>query len=229
MARLKGDQRIDVYPGAQISRLTALTRTRDGRRTYWECRCVCGKNTKVREESLRTGNTTSCGCWPSDRMKQVGKTHGLSKTPEYRTWQAMKRRCTSPADAHYSSYGGRGIKVCDRWLNSFENFLADMGKKPAPKYTLDRIDNNGNYEPSNCRWATRMEQSSNIRSNRRLLFNGEEKTVAEWARTLGTTSTVIFSRLRYGWSVEDTLTKPIQPFRALAHTTNGAFAKTRSD
>ena len=135
------------------------------RHTLWQCLCECGNKIVVRAKSLRNGDTRSCGCLHKETCKTNGerKTHGLTGSPTYISWQAMKRRCLKSQEDNYPRYGGRGIEICDRWLNSFENFLADMGKRPED-LTLDRINNEGNYEPSNCRWATLSEQNSNRKS-----------------------------------------------------------------
>lgn len=138
------------------------------------------------------------------------KSHGLSNTPEYVAWADMKRRCYDTAFKHYKDYGGRGITVCDTWRESFVAFLADMGIRPGPAYTLDRIDNMGNYEPGNCRWATRREQAGNRRHRRcskMLTFEGETFDMKEWASRTGIPYTAIQQRIRRGWSVERTLTE----------------------
>jgi hypothetical protein len=136
----------------------------------WECRCECGKSVVVVSGNLRRkhGNI-SCGCGKSDQTRRRYTTHGHTSkkvSREYRTWQGMKKRCLNKSHFMYKDYGGRGIKICDRWLNSFENFLSDMGERP-PDFTLDRIDVNGNYEPSNCRWADWFTQSRNKRQRNR--------------------------------------------------------------
>lgn len=135
--------------------------------------------------------------------------HGLSYTPEYRAWQTMRLRCTVPENPAYADYGGRGIKVCDRWMNSVEAFFSDMGPKPTPDHELDRYpDNNGDYEPGNCRWATRSENDRNRRSNRIIAFSGEELTPAAWAERYGIRADTIIKRLNSGWPVGKAITSP---------------------
>jgi len=123
----------------------------------------------------------------------------------------MIKRCTNPNTKGYSNYGGRGIKVCERWLHSFENFLADMGPKPSPAHSIDRYpDNNGNYEPKNCRWATRTEQSFNKRTNRLIQHNGETLPLSVWAGRTGMKRETIADRLAHGWTISDALTIPVR-------------------
>ena len=137
-------------------------------------------------------------------------THRMTKTPEYKAWDSMKQRCFNPNHKRYSDWGGRGIKVCDRWKNSSENFLADMGLKPTPKHSLDRIDNDGDYCPENCRWATKAEQENNRRNNKPLITIGNETyTIAQWAKKMSISEFVIHTRLKMGWSEYDAVMTPI--------------------
>ena len=137
-------------------------------------------------------------------------THGLSETPEYRSWESMKQRCLNPNRKSYSDYGGRGIAVCDRWKNSFENFFADMRLKPTAKHSLDRIYNDGDYSPKNCKWSTRVEQQNNRRNNKPLITIGNETyTIAQWTKKMGYGKTVIQTRLDRGWSDYDAVMTPV--------------------
>lgn len=137
------------------------------------------------------------------------RAHGLTGSPTYRSWRGSRYRCENPLHPHYSRYGGRGIRVCDRWSNSFEDFLADMGLRP-PGTSLDRIDNNGHYEPMNCRWATRQQQSSNRRNTHFVEFDGRRQSIGEWSREVGICVRVLANRLNmYGWSAHQALTTPV--------------------
>lgn len=132
----------------------------------------------------------------------------------------MKKRCSYKKSKHYKNYGGRGIRVCKRWLNSFENFYADMGSRPSSKYSIDRINNDGDYKPSNCRWATRKEQCNNTRQNHIITYNGVTLTMTQWARKIGLTRNVLKRRLALNWSVERSLNTPFDPRKRL-FTKNG--------
>lgn len=137
----------------------------------------------------------------------------MTRSPEYRTWAKMRRRCTVPGEPGYDRYGGRGIAVCERWAgsDSFPAFLADMGPRPSLQHSIERIDNDGDYTPENCRWATKTEQARNRRSSRLLTINGKTCTVAEWAEVSGTTQYNIIQRLNVlGWSPEDAVFKPVR-------------------
>jgi hypothetical protein len=190
--------------GQQFGRLTVIKDAgRKRKQILWECLCVCGNTKLVVSTSLRKGHTKSCGCLQKE-WQQSKKTHGMSGTNLYLVWQAMINRCERPKTKNYADYGGRGIKVCDRW-HSFENFYADMGERPN-RSSIERIDNNGNYEPSNVRWANRVDQANNKRNNRLLTYNGQTKSISQWASELGITFHAIERRIKNGWSIEKALT-----------------------
>lgn len=191
--------------GRKFGRLTVLGYAGRNRFDHiqWLCRCDCGNETVKTTSSLANGRTVACGCYNPSR------THGGVGKPEYQVWSAMVQRCTTPGHKAYPHYGGRGIKVCARWRHSFQNFYDDMGPRPGKGYSLDRIDNDGDYEPSNCRWATQRQQMNNCRINHRLTFNGQTMTINQWAAKTGINNTTIHQRLKHGWSIERTLTEPV--------------------
>lgn len=174
------------------------------RSRLWVCRCKCGNYppSPVTTNSLTSGNTTSCGCHARETTGTKRRTHGKSRTPEYVAWCAMKQRTTDPNHVSHAHYSGRGIVVCERWTNSFEMFLDDVGHKPHAAATLDRIDRTRGYEPGNVRWATRTEQCRNKSGNRQITIHGETRCVAEWAELVGIPASLIRARLADGMTAE---------------------------
>lgn len=174
---------------------------------FWVCACECGKECEVRSDCLSSGNNTSCGCVLSGWQKAgtLNRRHGLYKTPEYRIWQHMVARCTNPNHKAAKYYSDRGITICDRW-RKFENFFADMGKRPAG-LTLERIDSNGNYCPENCKWATWEEQSRNKSSNIFIEKDGERLCASDWAKKLGWSQKTIVKWLKRGMPISKLLVK----------------------
>jgi hypothetical protein len=201
--------------GKKFNRLKVLEEVeRRNYQPYVRCICDCGKEVTTRRYSVTSGRTKSCGCYNIDimreRMKTATYTHGMYGTRTYRTYFMMKDRCLNKNTPAYKNYGDREISICDRWLVSFENFLEDMGERPEGR-TLDRENNDGNYEPGNCRWATAAEQGGNTRRNHMIEFYGSRKSLAEWSRVLNIPSATLRTRLgRQGWSVLKTLTTPIR-------------------
>ena len=162
----------------------------------WQCQCDCGNSTTARAGDLMSGKTQSCGCFGKERRLESLMSHGMSHTSTYNSWKAMKKRCNNPNGIDYKYYGGRGIKVCSRWKKSFINFLADMGEKPGD-LTLERIDNNGDYCPENCNWATRKEQNRDQRTNRMITYGGATKCLTDWAKHLKIERTTVAYRLKH--------------------------------
>ena len=171
----------------------------------WKCKCECGNIHYINTYRLTHINNISC-------VKCSRQTHGYSSSITYKSWQRIKQSCYNINNHKYKNYGGRGIKVCDRWLDSFENFLEDMGERPEGM-TLDRIDNNGDYEPSNCRWATIIEQNNNKRNNHYITYNNKTLTIAEWSRVFNISKNVIYARLRNNWNDIDAITIPVNKRR----------------
>lgn len=185
---------------------------REGR-TWVMCACDCGVLKDIRADHLKSGNSTSCGCDRLVKLKDKIKIHGDSGSREHFSWCSMKRRCTNPSDAGYMNYGGRGIKVCERWME-FSNFIDDMGRAPSVEYTIDRIDNDGDYCPENCRWATKMQQARNRRNNKIVEIDGVKKTLEEWSRGSPITYQGIRYRLLVGWSERDAVFLPARSRRS---------------
>ena len=187
-----------LYPGQRIGRWTLLGvapkfATRTSRRLRWMCRCDCGTEKLVLDQNLRlalrasVGGSRSCGCFAVERSTRHGSASGGSPAAEYLAWIHAKKRCNNPRNASYRNYGGRGIRICPAWADSFETFLKDMGPRPSPKHSLDRIDPDGDYEPGNCRWATTDIQTRNKRNTRWYAFEGERRILADVAARLGIT------------------------------------------
>jgi len=173
--------------GKRFGRLLVIRRADATGRPTWLCQCDCGRSHQVKSNVLISGDSTSCGCFKREQFTATQRrtTHGCRYTTEYKIWDGIKQRCLNSNDKAYPMYGGRGITICERWLQSFDNFLSDIGPRPDADHTIDRIDNDGPYSPDNCRWATWHEQNNNQRSNRLLEYNGRTLTMAQWARVLG--------------------------------------------
>jgi len=173
---------------------------------YWECLCDCGTVKIVAQTSLKQGNVQSCGCLGRERRRESRTTHGLTGIPEYWVYHHMIQRCYNERDVEYRNYGARGITVCDDWRAAFENFFASMGRRPSPKHSLERIDNEKGYAPDNCKWATLKEQNNNRRGNHRITVNNEPGTVTTLAEQRDIKPSTVFNRLSKGFTADDALT-----------------------
>lgn len=191
MAKIKTD-----LTDKKFNKLKVIKRVANqGIQPMWLCKCDCGQYTIVRGHHIKTGHTKSCGCL----VKETATKHGYKHTDTYRVWTGMKQRCNNKCNPKYQNYGGRNIVVCKRWLR-FENFLADMGERPSDM-SIDRIDNNQGYYPSNCKWSTAKEQSVNRRTNINITINYKTQCLAEWCRESNLKYTKTLKRLNRGWSI----------------------------
>ena len=196
--------------GKRFGRLTVLNREGSNLegRAMWKCKCDCGSEKIILGKSLRVGLTKSCGCIVNE-LRNERTRNKYKGTKLHNSWRAMKGRCMDKNNERYSNYGGRGIVVCDEWRNSFENFRKwALENGYSYGLTIDRIDNDGNYEPNNCRWATSEEQANNKRDNHLIKCKGETKTLIQWADSLNINYSTLFSRLSSGWSIEKAFTTP---------------------
>lgn len=200
--------------GQRFGRLLAIRRVPAPGKSRWQCRCDCGEMIVASANNLRSGRSGSCGCLHRARVgasnAELKRTHGMCGTPTYRTWLSMKQRCHDENTPAYKLYGARGIAVCERWRNSFDAFMADMGARPVGT-TIDRINNDGNQEPGNCRWARQVEQERNKTNNRRLNFDGKERPLAEISEMTGVAYHLLHDRIvRRGWSLVEALSTPVK-------------------
>lgn len=180
------------------------------RASRWYCQCDCGSSITTAGNSLNKGLVQSCGCLHRERSSAAASTHRQTGTPEYHVWQQAKARCYNPRNRRYPTYGARGITMCDRWRNSFENFLTDMGPRPSSQHSIDRIDNNKGYSPNNCRWATAAEQSRNRRTTRLLTYKGDTLPAKDLAAKYGVPYKTLMSRLYQGWAINKALETLVQ-------------------
>lgn len=202
-----GRKKIEIKEGQVFGRLTAICALAPNKKHQtWMFRCECGTEKPIRVSHVVNGCVISCSCLQGKKSAARLTTHGLTYSPEYSTWTRMKCRCYNKRDISYPNYGGRGITVCDRWLNSFKNFISDMGGRPSKYHSLDRIDCNAPYAPNNCRWATRLDQANNTRKNRFLTFNGRTLTVAQWSKLVPIKAATLLYRKKHGWDDERCLT-----------------------
>lgn len=208
-----------IKVGQKLGRLTVVAEAEPYFRSYprnpnhktrrFLCRCDCGGEVTVAKSNLRPGHTTSCGCRQREAGKENGRVshqkHGMCGTPEYAAWLNMIQRCTNPKATRYGRYGGRGIAICEQWLESFDAFYADVGPRPSKHHSIDRINNDGNYEPGNVRWATGAEQQRNRACNRMVEIDGKLVCVADAAKMLGINDSTVRTRIHSGQSPEEAL------------------------
>ena len=180
--------------GRKVNKLTVLRRVENVKRQpAWLCLCDCGGELRVLGHTLRSQDVTDCGCGAPERHAAASRTHGMSNTSEFNIWSKIKERCTNPNVRAWKYYGGKGITLCERWLK-FEYFYADMGPRPSPEHSVDRVDCTKGYSPDNCRWATHEEQANNRTNNVRITRDGITKTMKQWASELGVTYSVVKER-----------------------------------
>jgi len=195
--------------GQRFGRLLVIKesgRNKQGK-AMWFCRCDCGNHKVVYSYSLISGATLSCGCLHNEGLSERSSTHNKSKTRLYRTWSNIKQRCYNPNFTHYKYYGGRGLKMCDEW-QSFEAFCDwAIANGYSENLTIERIDNDGDYEPNNCEWKTMKDQANNKSNNRKITFAGTTKTVAQWSNKTGIPYNILIRRLFRGWSIKEALTQ----------------------
>lgn len=222
VGRAKGDR---VLPGEVFGRLTTVeSRGYDSaRKQIWLAKCECGAQTVVRVNNLRTGTTTSCGCFSRETVARRNTKHGLGALPEAQVWRDIKKRCLNPLDPSYPIYGGRGISVSPEWVGNFPQFLADVGRKPTKGATLDRIDNNRGCEPGNTRWTTMQAQQRNKRTNVVITAFNHSKTAIEWSEELGIPSQTLINRYRRAQALELPLEEVLK-----CPTTPDAFKKLQT-
>ena len=205
-----------VIEGARFGRLTVQHIS--GKTPYytkiWQCICDCGSVRNVQQGALTTGRTQSCGCLQRERVT----THGMTNTPEFKVWRGMLNRIFHPKPRDLQNYADRGISVSDEWKDSFEVFYRDMGPRPSPKHSIERIDNDKGYCKENCKWATAPEQHANKRTNVVIELEGTRLISSEWSRLLGGRAALVRQRLQHGWPVERALTTPSR--RALKEKLN---------
>ncbi len=200
--------------GCRFTRLLVVDRAESDANgnARWHCQCDCGNTTITSGFTLRNGEAKSCGCLTTEQLKQRNLTHGRTKTPEYTSWASMLQRCENPKNVKYHHYGARGIKVCERWRN-FQSFYADMGLRPSPKHTLERLDNELGYEPKNCAWATKSQQNYNKRDNHLVTYRGQIMPLgmAILKSGSGVNRSTIQGRLGRGWSTDAAIDTPVDP------------------
>ena len=182
--------------GQKFNRLTVIKFDKTVKGVAWFlCRCDCGTEKSIRSRNIREGQVKSCGCYHDEYDLYINRTHQMSTSAEYSIWAGIKQRCFDISSPAYHHYGGRGITMCDKWKDSFENFLVDMGTRASPKHTIERIDNDGPYSPENCKWATMKEQANNRRNSRIITCHNKSQTVTQWAEELNLKPATLWHRV----------------------------------
>lgn len=203
----KGKELRENLTGKRFGRLTVIEFShKENNKIFWKCKCDCGNETIVRADGLKTGHAKSCGCYNKERVSETkgALQHGLTDTKIYGTWFNIKARCYNPSCEQYRNYGGRGIKMCDEWLEDVSEFAKwSYENGYNENLTIDRIDVNKDYEPSNCRWTTWKEQANNKRNNRYIEYNGEVKTLKEWCELYDLKYNTVKRRIYRGWEIEE--------------------------
>ncbi len=201
---------MQIEAGARFGRVVAIARAPNDLHgnQMWRFRCDCGRDFEGRAAAFVGERNVSCGCERREKLSRgLHLTHRLADSAEYRIWSGMVQRCTNPENTAFGRYGARGIEICPEWLD-FEPFLAAVGRRPSPRHTIERIDNSAGYFPGNCRWASRLEQANNRRTNVRVFFRGQQMTLAQAIREVGADPQLAYRRVRDGWSLEDALLLP---------------------
>lgn len=202
----------ELPTGHRNGRLVIIEFVRDPKKPkhpFYRCQCDCGRTVKVNRANLR--RTHSCGCLRVEQLVARSRTHGMSYTPEFKAWCSIRERCGNPNRSDYARYGGSGITVCERWLESFDAFFADMGRRPSRKHSIDRIDPNGRYEPSNCRWANATQQRTNQRRTKLHTFQGFTGTLKQLSERHGISYTALVQRVNVlKWPLEKAVTMKVQ-------------------
>lgn len=179
-----------------------------GTNSMWLCKCECGNISHKVGTTILRGLIVSCGCFQREQSSKRLRTHGMTNTPEFETWHSMLSRCRLPSVPNFHRYGGRGITVCERWQDSFENFYADMGDRPTSKHSIERRDNDGDYTPENCYWGTEEEQQNNKSGTKRVVYQGESLSIAQWSRKLGINRHTLYNRLKSDWPLNKLFLSP---------------------
>lgn len=203
------------------------TSGRGVRRAMWRCVCDCGGETTISSKTIAAKSAKSCGCLQKETVSRATTTHGKSRTRLYKVWTAMKSRCHHEGDPQYHHYGGRGIHVCDRWRQSFENFEHDVGERPSSKHSLDRIDNDKGYEPGNIRWATARQQLLNRRKSIKYEYEGEMLSCREISERSGMKYMTLHQRLKKGMTAYEAVNTPLDPRRTM--NSHKRFAMSSDD